>query len=88
MNVKCPLSIAFIGLALTSSAFSWKSKPTAELKADFVRFAREAGHGAFADKIASDIRSMSTTTVPRRRRRSARRSWEPPAGPTSACSAK
>ena len=54
MNVKCPLSIAVIGLALTSSAFSWKSKPTAELKADFVRFAREAGHGAFADKIASE----------------------------------
>lgn len=39
-------------LPLAAFGFGWQPKPTDELKADCVRFARENGMGEFADRIA------------------------------------
>ena len=49
---KCVLGLLAAGVVwLPAAAYDWRSRPTAELKADCVRFARENGYGAFADRI-------------------------------------
>ena len=42
---------ALSALVAAASAFDWKPKPTAQLKADLVAYAREAGEGGFADAV-------------------------------------
>lgn len=52
MIKKCALSLLVAGgVWFSAAAFDWAPKPTAELKADCIRFARENGYGAFADRI-------------------------------------
>lgn len=48
------LGVFFCALPLVACGFSWPCKPTAELKTDCVRFARENGMGDFADRIAGE----------------------------------
>ena len=42
---------ALAAVAVFASAFAWKPKPTAELKADLVAYARGAGETKFADAV-------------------------------------
>ena len=46
------LGMLFCAVPFVACGFSWPCKPTAELKADCVRFASENGMGEFADRIA------------------------------------
>ena len=42
------------GVWFSAAAYDWPCKPTAELKADCIRFARENGYGDFADRIEKE----------------------------------
>ena len=46
--------LALCALPLAAFGFGWQPRPTAELKAECVRFARENGMGEFADRIAGE----------------------------------
>lgn len=48
---KRSLCAVAVGLSLSAAAFTWPAKPTAELKADCIRYARESGFAEFADRI-------------------------------------
>lgn len=53
------LLACFVALPLAGLALNWPCQPTATVKADCVRFARENGLGEFADRIASQTDTTS-----------------------------
>ena len=55
MIKRCALGLLMAGgVWFSAAAYDWASKPTAELKADCIRFARENGYGDFADRIEKE----------------------------------